>query len=241
MKKFLIAIVAVLMFQASYSQVPGYVGRKFSVKLGTSFIPAFFNPVYVATGDEGGTIGFYGLFARYNFNFDYVVSRRQTIGLAVQFAPAAKYLYVQDGMGNGAQGLMGVNGYNVGVYFRHFFGRYVAPVGNYYKLEIGGHIYQLNDRGDNFPDALMYPELGGTAYIINSFGRQHIYSNILTLDYGLDLGFVLPPYSTGTDGPAAANFRLMQGYAFTMYCQVGLNFGKTKFKKKKYSSNDDDE
>jgi len=217
----------------SYSQVPGYVGKKFSVKLGSSFMPAFFQPVYANADIGGNWIDFYGLFARYHLNLDYVVTRKSTVGFAFHYAPVASRVTLTNPVTlTSKNALMGVNGLDIGFYFRTFFGNYVAPVGNYYKIEAGAHIIQLDDRAENFT-AYSYEPVGATAYIINSFGRQHIFSNIVTFDYGLDLGIVLPPY--GLDDPyyalGQANRRMTLGYIFTMYAQVGLNFGKNKMKR----------
>lgn len=239
-KRFFTTVILLTALTGAFAQVPGYMGKRFNMKLGMSFMPALFQPVYVSTPFSYGassTFSFYGFFNRYNFNFDYTVGRRSTIGLAFHFTPAAFRSTVYDSLGASSYlGIMGANGYDIGIYYRAFFGKYLAPVGTYYKIELGGHIFHAYDRGDNYPAAYKYDHLGGTAYLINSFGRQHIFANTVSLDYGVDFMLIMPPWGgtifSNSDEPVdVANRRLMTGSLFTMYVQLGVDFGKIKPKR----------
>lgn len=239
-KRFFTTVILLTALTGAFAQVPGYMGKRFNMKLGMSFMPALLQPMYVSTPYTYGlnsTFSFYGFFNRYNFNFDYVTGRRSSIGLGVHFTPAAARITFTNPMtGAYYSGMMGANGYDVGIYYRAFFGKFLAPVGSYYKIELGGHIFHAYDRGDNFPAGYKYDEIGGTAYLINSFGRQHIFANTVSLDYGVDFMLIMPPwggtaFSNSNEPKDVANKRLMFGSLFTMYVQIGVDFGKIKPKR----------
>lgn len=222
MKKIFLILFLTINMASLFAQKPGYMGKRFSLNADMSFYPAFFRPVVndqlpMATLYN---IQFFGINYRLTAGIDAVITRKSTVGLDFNYYHSATELDTGLIAGNSPTVVREFDGYSIGAHYRVFIGNTKAPVGFYYKVETGATFYSMNN-----VVAL------GNFYINNSFGRQHVLFNRLTLNYGLSFGLVLPSlnYYTGvyTDDfqtrlSMAGNFRSLFHYGINLYGGIGI-------------------
>lgn len=113
---------------------------------------------------------------------------------------------------------------------RYFLGRSIAPVGTYIRAELGLTGFRVGDIEHRFPEIpeSRKVETGFGANIVAAFGRQHIFFDRMTFEYGMQSGVVLGQMNVwsrvGTDSfTSTANTRLSNQFLFAIYMRVGIN------------------
>jgi len=222
MKKNLLFIIFSLIVGSVFSQVPGYVGKRFHLQGGVHFFPQL-GSVPVNIVQPRNTYAISGMNYRLVLGMDFVISRKSTIGLNGHYFNTAgplEGLYIDKYSSSPNPDIRySIEGGAVGFVFKTHFGSWVAPLGPYFKLEAGGIFNSVSDPANNYGGAFL-PETYGSGYLTFGFGRTHIFANRLSLDYGFEMGTILPP--VGTFPGSAVNLRMTVHYLATFYIKMGV-------------------
>jgi hypothetical protein len=200
------------------AQVPGYIGKRFLIQAGIHVFPQFsIFPVNVVQPYSNYFIS--GINYRLELGTEFVISRKSSIGINGQyFCTAAAPL----GGGYPYSNRYAIEGGSVGAVFKTYFGQWIAPVGPYFKAEGGAIFYSVSDPqnnyGGSFPSQTIY-----NGYVGFGFGRTHIFANRISLDYGGEIAFVFPPYTSDADNIVpSTNLRMAVHYLGSVYVKVGV-------------------
>lgn len=262
MKKALLYLFLVTAPAAVLAQAPGYMGKKVTVIYNNYFSPALKYPNY---RDNQGILSFN---SRHSFGVDYVRARKRTIGLAVQFlrtrkvlegaAPVSitdfQYFYNVSASGdttlnfkapfpveavpNGGDIL--ISNRNISLYWKFFGSKYIAPWGNYHRIDFVYMSYKVKQNLVNSATYTIYDQYnmqatGNTnqqARVVSvpppnddntysSFmfaygvGKQRILYDKVILDFGAQLGFMF--------SAAGANGRMGGSELFNANMQKRIN------------------
>lgn len=208
-------MLGILIAGSAYGQVPGYIGKKIHLQGGIKFFPSFVNPVNLSQANSYiYTVP--GMNYRLELGMDFMISRKSSIGFNAHYYNTAMYYY-NPIYGNDRR--LSIDGGAFGAVFKTHFGGWVAPLGFYYRLEAGALVFAINDYANNFGGAFTSTTLGA-GYINNAFGRTHIFGNRISLDYGVELGWVLPPYDYSTL-QGSSNIRMAIHYSANVYVKIG--------------------
>jgi hypothetical protein len=194
------------------AQVPGYMGKRVHLQGGIKFFPSFGFPVNVQQAYPVPII-VPGMNYRLELGMDFMVSRKSSIGFNTHYYNTAFFTY----SGSAYDSRVSVEGGSIGAVFKTHFGGWVAPLGFYYRLEAGAMINSTYDAANNFGGGYN-PTTSGMAYINNAFGRTHIFANRVSLDYGAELGLVLPPIPLGG---GVSNYRMFFHNLVNFYIKIG--------------------
>ncbi len=215
-KNILSVSVFLILGVSAFSQVPGYLGKKFHIQAGINFFPQFGNyPVNVVQPLQLYAVS--GMNYRAGLELSYVVSRKSSIGIHGEYLSTAArhgfYDYDQDAR-------FAIDAAMVGVVFKTHFGPWIAPLGPYFKAEGGVLLSVISDPLNRFaPDNISQTLPNG--YISAGIGRTHIFANVISLDYGGQMGFVFPPYGYASF-IENTNTRLAVHYAASFYVKLGV-------------------
>ncbi len=145
-------LLSILIAFNDFSQVPGYMGKRFIVGYGASTSPAIFgsngngNSIFGHNGGNANTETFALNFHQEGF-VEYALSKKMMIGFSARFYKTTydnsrvtygniyntdSYGYVRTQTISGdLNGLYYINGVNFTLYGKLFFGKYLAPWGTY--------------------------------------------------------------------------------------------------------------
>jgi hypothetical protein len=205
MKKIIVLLSIVSL--TAYSQVTGYLGKRFTVGYSVTTFPAL---GAMPSSDEGELELKWK--AIHCGNIEYIVGKRSALIVGMQYSKYATRL-------NGIY----VNGYNsttlnydpvpyspaiisstgLNLSYKFFGKRFLAPVGKYMKIDF---LY-LHNKVTLPEKAFSYTDYSGSnaikknmnygskEYIFNAivlaatFGKQRIFFDVLAVDYGIRIGF----------------------------------------------------
>ena len=195
----------------SFSQVAGYLGKRFAIGYDVYVFPAFKGPGLNDAGNSAEfSLGFNNVHC---INLDYTIKQRTNLCFTFQHLKTGIAYRGGDGDGLGELftkvnypgGLeyggnfsipAQLSSYNIGVGFKFFRSGEIAPVGKYRKLELLLFFETVTYNNKKFVDYNTGPisKAGPGTYNYNSvalaytIGRQHVFFNELVLDYGVRLG-----------------------------------------------------
>ena len=252
MKKALLYLFLIAAPAAAFAQAPGYMGKKVTVIYNNYFSPALQYPNYK------GNSGILSFNSRHSFGVDYVRARKRVIGFAVQTLRTRKefegngsgtyieeYQYSYTVAPNGTKtetgkyptsvfvepggGDITIKNTNFSLYWKFFGKKYIAPWGNYHRIDLVLMKYKLKDnfiQGASYTvqDYYYYQATGNSEYknrvvqlpvpasdsrSYSSFmfaygiGKQRILFDNVIIDLGAQLGLMF--------GAAGANNRIHYG------------------------------
>lgn len=163
MKKKILLILSFFLLTNLFAQVPGYMGKRFSIGYSNYFLPSGLGPGANAESSEPLTT--IGLNTTHCLNMEYIIKSRTNICLSLQTA--------KTGMTPGEMGFSSYNGYNsydyytvtynpkpykpmqirainFGIGFKFFQSGSLAPIGKYKKLELLFMFNHLTYKRDGF-------------------------------------------------------------------------------------------
>lgn len=216
MRKVIIIICFIFSSILLFGQVPGYMGKKIHLQGGIKFFPSFSFPVNLSQVAPYEYV-VPGMNYRLETGMDFMVSRKSSVGFNFHYYNTATYYYGGSSTTYGPR--VAIDSGALGIVFKTHFGPWIAPLGFYYRLETGALVFTVNDFAKNFGGTFA-STTSGSGYINNAFGRTHIFWNKISLDYGVELGFVFPPYNYNTI-QGATNVRMAVHYAGTFYVKIG--------------------
>jgi hypothetical protein len=203
-----------------WAQVPGYLGKRVHINAGIHFFPQFSNvPVNIV--QPRGQFVISGMNYRLVLATDFVITRKSVIGLNGHYFNTAgpvgglefsSYYNLPDRR-------YAIEGGAVGFVFKTHFGPWVAPLGPYYKVEVGAIVNSTSDPANNY-NGNFAPETFASGYLTTGVGRNHIFANRITLDYGGEMGLLLPPVTSTSTGNTS--LRMTIQYLATFYMKVGV-------------------
>lgn len=222
MKKLLIILVFMVAGITCFSQRVGFMGKHFSLNAGLLVYPALYHPV---ANDQAAQAYFtspqwFGINYKLNVNLDAIVSKKSTVGFDFNYYHTAASIDTSLTIPGSFYATREFDAFAIGAHYRVFFGNTKAPVGFYYKVETGGTLYSMNGY-----------TTGGSWYVNNYFGRQHVFFGRLILDYGFSFGLVVPtiynyynplPDTFENRLSQAGNLRSMWHYGINLYGGVGV-------------------
>ncbi len=215
MKNTLISITLLFYSFAVAAQVPGYIGKRFSIGYSNYLFPSLFFPSAKTT--EPFTLG---LNTTHCINLNYVIKNRTSFCFEIQTNKTGLSIkeiqtYYALSSGNTLLGNviyqtkdklpMQMNSINFSIGFKFFNRGFIAPLGKYWKLEfllIASKVrYEKNSfyYGAITPDNLIVTPIGLGVYNYKSFavaytiGRQRIFKDVLIIDTGIRFGLVPEP------------------------------------------------
>jgi len=183
------------------AQVPGYMGKTCMIQVGMSGFPSFLKPVNVVQSSDYKII--YGMNWKPTLGMDFMISRKSSIGFNMFYFSTAEFERDPNYLLGEDKYQLGIDGGGVGFVFKTHFGNWVAPLGPYYRLEVGAFFYGVTRYPvppgvtPSFLPYYVEPFSGG-GYISNGIGRTHIFANVFSLDYGFEIGIVVPPVLQST-------------------------------------------
>ena len=237
---------------AALAQAPGYMGKKLTVIYNNYFSPALSYPNY-----QGNT-GILAFNSRHSLGVDYVRARKRTIGIAIQHLRTRKdfegsfgstniidyqYSYSVNSAGvktetgkfpvqpfvQGQGGDITISNTNFALYWKFFGNKYIAPWGNYHRIDFILMNYKIKDNNINggtyqIQDYYYYTATGNSEYKYRTVnvpppvdektysgfmfaygvGKQRILYDKLILDFGAQLGLMF--------SAAGAEGRMFEGY-----------------------------
>jgi hypothetical protein len=216
MKKILTSFFVFFFCIASIAQVPGYLGKRFSVGYSNYFFP---RSTLVSSsftfGDEDKTSTRMAFNSTHSLDVDYVLTPWVSACLAGQFSKmdvvkqGGEFNVERGGTYNTVQYLPGskedmqLNTINLSVAFKFFKERYMNPYGKYRKLEVmlmmntikmdENGFYSVRYDPPKPKQVLPYP-VAGERYKFNSLilaytiGKQRVLFDKLVLDWGIRFG-----------------------------------------------------
>lgn len=210
MKKLVLIVVFLYAPMASFSQIPGYMGKKLSVY----YTPAFFISIQPKPYTNYSGLGERlkpGINVRHDFSMDYAVSKSVALGgsfkyITSKLTEAFFYNDMQYPVQDAFLGDVKLQGPAFSVYVKNFnYGRRgsIAPVGYYTKWEImygrvsgkTGDLFAPPQPANeyhyvkNFED-LRFEKSQSVFGILFSFGRQSLFFDRLFINTGGTVGFV---------------------------------------------------
>lgn len=203
--KFIIFFIC-LFTNLAYSQVPGYLGKRFIVSYTNSAIPAFESPMASRYG--------VGVCFTNVLGGEYVISASRSIGVSTHYVRTGfaynKLAYYQDDFYyKGDPNQPGVvNNLGVALSYKFYGKKRIAPLGNYFKMEALFTRYIVKYNSEEFyyryyPSYNSYYEerklhagSGIIAFngvgVATSIGRQRVFYNRLVLDFGVRTSLMIP-------------------------------------------------
>lgn len=164
-------VVYLLLISCSvYSQVPGYLGKRFSIGYSNYLFPSMLNPSFNSTDSYE-----LGLNTTHCINAEYAIRKRTNFCFSVEFFKTG---FRSIGTYNYGSTLKKLESTNVSLGFRFFRPGFIAPVGKSQKLEfllLSNKIYKETFESKSFAIAL-------------TFGRQHVFFNSIIVDTGFRFG-----------------------------------------------------
>lgn len=220
-KIFLMTIFLLLVSILSVDAQPGYQGKKLSVNAGVLLMPALVNATY------NKAPGFTSLNLTKEANIDYVISRRNTIGLVyknVQTSILRSYEEDKTKVPTGK-----VFSHAAGIQYRIFKKRSgnLAPLGKYTQLGVNMMFNRTEDSKNTSSQTSF------TTYAVSlGKGRSKIIFNRLVFNYGLELSHVFTgfnkeglkgaTYYYADDAQSMAQYRLWR-HSFVNF-KTGIGF-----------------
>jgi hypothetical protein len=206
MKRFL-SIFSQFIFLYSSAQVPGYMGKRFSLEYSNYFSPSLLNPT--ASVSEQGSLG---LNTTHCVNAEYSIKMRTNFCLGVQFFKTGVHAgsnytatYYDNGYSNtnnvdykpSSDLPMQLKTTNISLGFKFFRPGFIAPIGKYQKLEFIFLLDKVSYERSAFYLHTSPPSrinLGAGEYDFKSaaialtFGRQRVLFNSIIIDSGFRFG-----------------------------------------------------
>jgi hypothetical protein len=210
MKKIITFFFVFILSITSIAQVPGYLGKRFSIGYSSYFFPriaALSSSIGFIDGDIPTERSFN---STHCLDMDYAIGTRISFCLSGQFSKVEllKYgsdLYVQHGttytnvvyLPPHKQDMQ-LNTVNISVGFKFFRSRYLNPVGRYRKWEVilimnklemekNGFYYTMNNQSKPYPLSIV-DEQFQSIVIAYTIGKQRVLFNKIVLDYGIRFG-----------------------------------------------------
>lgn len=251
MKKVILYLFLFVVPAVALAQTPGYMGKKLTVIYNNYFSPALQYPNY-----QGNT-GVFSFNSRHSFGADYVRGRKRVIGLAVQFlrtrkefegrvdnSSVADYQYSYSVSSNGTVtetgkflvypfvqpggGDITISNTNFSLYWKFFGRKYIAPWGNYHRIDFILMNYRVKENFINgatyaIQDYYYYQATGNSQYkyryetlpsptddksyfsfmFAYGIGKQRVLYDKIVVDLGAQLGLMF--------GAAGAQDRMSKG------------------------------
>jgi len=210
MKKLILILLLLHATITSFSQAPGYMGKKLSFYYTQALFLSLQPKTYTDSYGSGAGLKA-GINLRQDFSMDYVVSKSVALGGSFKYITTklANAFYFNDDPQNpfptAFLGDVKLRGPTFSIYVKNFnYGKRgsIAPVGYYTKWEImygkitgkSGDIVSPSQRPDgyqyvNFED-LGFKKSQGFFGILFSFGRQSLFFDRLFINTGGSVGFV---------------------------------------------------
>ena len=193
MKGYIIGSLMVLYsFVPAHSQVPGYMGKRFIFGIAAHGMPG---AGYVFSDEK-----FLDLNIRYSLGFDYVLTKRFTIGASIQQTNDIVFLkkhtalsYLDDSYArpeefNSAANFYGFNyGVNIKIFSFNSSGS-IAPFGRYIVLEVLKNKIDINDDGRYYVSGKKELNNINTTTFILGLGSQKIFFNRIVLGASVKVG-----------------------------------------------------
>lgn len=190
MKKNILLLLAILICTEIHAQVPGYKGKKFMLGYTMQMAPNLHD---WAISD--GKLPFH-LHAKHIFNAEYVVGRHTTAALEGGFMRYKRTLWR-----SGETGDMYLNGAFFGASI-NFFGNSLAPIGNYFSLNVQRMYFNANDergitRAYNSTERNAITGKFNVMAMGIGIGTRRVFGDAVVADIGVGSGL---SYSTFTEG-----------------------------------------
>jgi len=195
-----LSIFILLLFSVSFAQVPGYLGKKFIISTGNSFSPSLIDPASSKTFNGAGFFGIPSLNSTYIFTIDYAISRKFNLCLSVNYLKTGVEYEGVYGNVLGSALYTGslstpiqLTSYGASIAFKVFSRGFVAPVGRYKKFDCGisfasgkynNSMFISSDDGTPVGGGSGDYKAVGVTFGL-TVGRQRIFFDKLTVDYGL--------------------------------------------------------
>ena len=221
--RILILLFLFLSVKNGYSQVPGYLGNRFSIGVQGGFFPfsALSSPSfnYKLSADFSATrkLSYFAYWMNSNSkyrieSYEYTSASSTT----VEIRPTNEFNEIK------------IHSYGIG--FKRFFGGYVSPIGKYFSFSIGvsqiglrdwklGLAANVNKGSDSYSDFVPTIEnyfLSATAQF--TFGKVVPVSNKLLIDFNINTQFVISSEgSTSKDSKKASWDRTVFGSVYEKY------------------------
>lgn len=225
MKKiFFSLIILILGFQESYSQVPGYRGRRLIINGDIYFFSAINNP------NKNYENGFFKINYRPEASIEYITGRSGCIGFNASFIGTGYFKnenYYQSSWPYShvnQDAYYQIKGNAFGIYYKyvkHKKNGSIYPYGLYQKIGLSILNYKAEfDKGDK--DFLKTSEKSGNCAILSlGIGKQQIVKDRILIRFGAEFGLLLPP-----DFGGEIKSRLQGYYLFNLHGGLGFLIGK---------------
>lgn len=240
-----IVVFLLLISATTFSQVPGYLGKRFVVGYENYFFPAFYGPGknYANPGPSFSP----GFNSTHCLNIDYAVKQRMNVCFSLQHLrtgiaykrDGVQAYYPADYTGNYSTPIQ-LSSNNIGIGIKLFRRGSIAPVGKYQKFEL--LLFFENVKYDNTQFSMenqIYPygniptTYGSGKYNYRNFaltyslGRQHIYFDKLVVDFGIRAAItpvVIPTGMFTVDNVRGPEDRFKVDSRFRIFRQQLFNF-----------------
>ncbi len=208
-RKILTLLLLSIIFCTSMAQIPGYMGKRFSVGYSNYFFPAVIGPKLNATSKSDGM----GFNTTHCFNLEYTIKARTNFCISYQLQNLGiktnRYYYqtINDGFSTATvtyeyapkpYSNMKLKTNSIGLGFKFYSKGTLAPVGKYKKIELlllfSNLTYPKNSFYTDYYSQPTYTSIGNGNYNFSTFaitytmGKSRVLFDKIVLDYGLRIG-----------------------------------------------------
>jgi hypothetical protein len=216
MKKIIISFLIAALSLSSVAQVPGYLGKRFSIGYSNYFSPRM-SVLVKGLGLIDDRMSTEHLFnSTHCLDMDYILTTKVSLCLSGQFSKTdlfkvgSQFSMHESGTYYNVQYSprpkedMGLNTVNISLGFKFFKERYLNPFGRYRKLELiilmsmiqmdeKGFLYQPSDYKNGTPLTSYMLSSGADKFnslvLAYTLGKQRIFFDKMILDWGIRFGF----------------------------------------------------
>lgn len=233
MKRIAFVIVVFFLSANMFAQIPGYLGKRFSIEYNNMFYLALSNPVVKKNYDLNGEMDL----AITNFNFrneisaNYVISQRSSISVGFGYF-RTRYLFdgefpviysdnnqVQENYFWAKTPVGMISAYDINLHYTLFKKDYLAPFGKYYQFDFGLLRYKstydkkmlikyMESYGDVPGEVIDIPfednKYYNSLYLGYSQGRKRVFYDKLLVNYGWQICFLPNAFESAFSGIANA-------------------------------------
>lgn len=229
MKNIIVLLLCSCCLLTGKSQIPGYLGKRFTLSYEQLAGPNYFNLIGLtdfsylnsSVDEDNANWNYTGM-----LTIDYVINKSKSRGISV--SPINQTMYFKDAITtpdinyphtynvseyiNSAK----LTGFTTGVYVKYFKKQWIAPLGEYYKLELLYSSYKIKsfkNKTDVYSSTSSSPETYSSIGFAITHGVNRIFFDKLIVSFGVTMGYRLNFYNPFTDKYASTNNETLDNLA----------------------------
>ena len=220
MKRNIIILVVLLGLSTGlFAQNTGYMGNRFLINADIVLSPSYFKPSFM--NKNPGYLSFNYIFSP---NIEIIAWKKGTVGfvghqISSRYARNSEYGYGFNGTSyeNRGADICDLSAWGYGVFYKQYYRKERAPMGNYIKIEVDFFHYKYNLE-------LVNPEKSFMAGMKVELGKDYLFFNRLRCSLSYSMGFTFQGMENVFTHSSTSPFDAAQGKMAAIYW-LGFKFG----------------